>query len=181
MTFSLRTAVPGDEHALALVGQATFLETFAGILEGADVVAHCRDQHAAARYAAGLRRRSATLGIAEVPPGGAPVGYFWLDAAQLPVADPRDTDVELKRIYVLSRFHGTGIGAGLLVAALAAARTRAAGRMLLGVYAGNERARAFYTRHGFRQVAERRFQVGHRSYDDAVLALEFEGVARPTA
>jgi ribosomal protein S18 acetylase RimI-like enzyme len=43
--------------------------------------------------------------------------------------------------------------------------------MLLGVYAANERARAFYARPGFRQVADRRSRVGHRSYDDAVLAL----------
>jgi GNAT superfamily N-acetyltransferase len=172
MPYSLRAAVPGDEHALALVGQATFLETFAGVLDGADVVAHCRDQHAAARYAEWLRRPSAALGLAEAQPGGAPIGYFWLDAAQLPVPDPRDTDVELKRIYVLGRFHGTGTGAGLMAAALAAARARGARRMLLGVYAANERARGFYARQGFRQVADRRFRVGRRSYDDAVLALE---------
>ena len=94
------------------------------VLDGADVVAHCRDQHAAGRYAEWLRRPSAALGLAEAQPGGAPIGYFWLDAAQLPVPDPRDTDVELTRIDVLGRFHGTGTGAGLMAAALAAARAR---------------------------------------------------------
>lgn len=31
---SIRRARAGDEEALALVGQATFLETFAGVLDG---------------------------------------------------------------------------------------------------------------------------------------------------
>ena len=45
---ALRCCVPGDEEALALVGAATFLETFAGLLTGPDILAHCRVQHAAA-------------------------------------------------------------------------------------------------------------------------------------
>jgi predicted N-acetyltransferase YhbS len=31
---------------------------------------------------------------------------------------------------------------------------------------------AFYARNGFRQVGERRFQVGGNSYGDAILALD---------
>lgn len=42
MTPSIRPAAAGDAGALALVAQATFLETFAGVLEGHDVVAHSR-------------------------------------------------------------------------------------------------------------------------------------------
>jgi ribosomal protein S18 acetylase RimI-like enzyme len=82
------------------------------------------------------------------------------------------TDIELKRIYVLSRFHGSGIGAALLQTAIEASRSSGASRILLGVYAGNDRARQFYRRHGFRQVATRQFTVGGRDYDDTVLALD---------
>ena len=32
MSITIRPCVPGDEAALALVGQATFLETYAGVL-----------------------------------------------------------------------------------------------------------------------------------------------------
>ena len=42
---TIRPCGKGDEQALALVGQATFLEAFAGILDGADVIAHCQRQH----------------------------------------------------------------------------------------------------------------------------------------
>lgn len=170
--FRLRVAAPGDEHALALVGQATFLETFAGVIEGADIVAHCRAQHAAERYAEWLGQRAAYACLAEVEPGGAPIGYALIAEPRLPVADSRPTDIELKRIYVLSRYHGTGVGAALMDDAIETARARGHTRLLLGVYAGNERALSFYARRGFARVAERRFLVGRNEYEDIVHALE---------
>jgi ribosomal protein S18 acetylase RimI-like enzyme len=168
----IRQATTSDADALALVAKATFLETFAGVLEGADIVAHCADEHTATRYTAWLATPDAALWLAEIAPGAAPVGYALLSRPDLPVADPRPTDYELKRIYVLSRFHGTGVGGALLEAVSAAAKARGGKRLLLGVYAGNARALAFYGRQGFRAVAERQFQVGARTYDDRVLALE---------
>ena len=47
---AIRRASSADDAALAVVGQATFLETFAGVLDGAAIVAHCREAHSAARY-----------------------------------------------------------------------------------------------------------------------------------
>jgi diamine N-acetyltransferase len=79
-------------------------------------------------------------------------------------------DVELKRIYVLSRFHGTGVGAALMSAATSGAG--AASRLLLGVYAGNARAIAFYTKNGFEPIGQRKFDVGGTLYDDVVLGRQ---------
>jgi hypothetical protein len=107
---SLRLCVRGDEDALALVGQATFLETFAGVLDGPDILAHCRAQHAPPFYAAWLARRPGFLWLAETDVGRAPIGYLGLDEPDLPVPDPTPADIELKRIYVLSRFYGGGVG-----------------------------------------------------------------------
>ena len=169
---SIRPATAGDAAALALVAKATFLETFAGVLEGHDVVAHCEREHTEARYAAWLARADARLWLAEVEPGAAPVGYALNGAPDLPVPDPRSGDRELKRIYILGRFQGTGLGRALLAAACDGARASGGTRLLLGVYAGNARALAFYARQGFRHVASRQFRVGNRTYDDRVLALE---------
>ena len=88
------------------------------------------------------------------------------------LADLRTDDLELKRIYLLSRFHGGGTGRRLMQHAVDEARSRGAGRLLLGVYAGNERALAFYARCGYVRVGERRFQVGANTYEDAILALD---------
>lgn len=83
-------------------------------------------------------------------------------------------DIELKRIYLLSRWHGTGAGRALMQAAIAHARACGAPNLLLGVYQGNDRAVAFYRRAGFETVGTRRFQVGEGVYDDLVMALPLE-------
>jgi GNAT superfamily N-acetyltransferase len=56
-------------------------------------------------------------------------------------------DALLDELYAEPR--GTGIGSGLIEAAIQAARTRGASRIFLETERGNERARALYTRHGF--------------------------------
>jgi hypothetical protein len=38
MEFSTRLCKPGDEQALSLVGQATILETYAGLSDGDDLI-----------------------------------------------------------------------------------------------------------------------------------------------
>ncbi len=43
---SIRRCKPNDEGALSLVGQSTFLETFADVISGEDILEHCMHQHA---------------------------------------------------------------------------------------------------------------------------------------
>ncbi len=167
MDWQLRKATKGDTGRLALIGAATFLETFAGILDGGAIVLHCRKEHSEDAYIRYLERGAAWL--AETAQGGAPVGFALLGAVDLPGSSP-EGDIELKRIYALSRFHGTGIGMELLGRGIKCARSQRAKRLLLGVYAGNKRAIAFYRKHGFNQIATRQFLVDDRKYDDIVFA-----------
>ena len=164
----IHPAEPADADALALVGAATFLETFAGILDGAAILAHCAGVHTAERYAAYLHG-GARAWLATAEQGGAPIGYALMTVPDLPGGDAA-TDLELKRIYGLSRFHGSGLGQALMEAAVAAAAGAGAVRLLLGVYRGNARALGFYRKHGFEVIGERQFRVGARDYDDWVLA-----------
>ncbi len=169
VSIKVRPCVPGDASALALVGQATFLESYATELPGADIVAHCAAEHAPARYAGWLANPAVHLWIAEHAQTGAPVGYAVVSIPDLP-APFGPPDLELKRIYLLSRFHGGGIGARLMAAAVETARASGAPRLLLGVYRSNTTAIAFYTRQEFTVAGERKFQVGVNAYDDLVLA-----------
>ena len=171
----IRLCEPGDEDALALVGQATFLETFAGILPGSDIVTHCRGQHAPSVYRSWLDS-GARVWLAEADPSGAPLGYLVLAPASLPVESPSDRDLEIKRVYLLHQFHGRGIGKQLMVEAELHARQAGARRLLLGVYSRNDRAIEFYERFGFRRIGTRRFRVGEHDYDDLVLSMELSAV-----
>jgi ribosomal protein S18 acetylase RimI-like enzyme len=167
---SIRRARIGDEDALALVGQATFLETFSGVLDGAAIVDHCRAAHSSAQYRQWLEDASYRVWVAEVAPGNAPVGYLVVAPPDLPLADA-SRDLELKRIYLLRRYHGGGTGKRLLAQAVEHARSVGAARLLLGVYAGNEAAIGFYRHQGFGNLTSRKFNVGGRAYDDHVLSL----------
>ena len=161
----IREATARDADTLALIGSATFLDAFAGVLERDAIVKHCAGQHSAEAYRAYLAVGCEAL-LVEMSPGHAPIGFTLVGPPDLDAA--RDGDVELKRIYTLSRFHGSGLGADLLDAVV----TRAAGfeRLLLGVYAQNHRALAFYRKHGFESIGTRKFEVGGNLYDDEVLA-----------
>lgn len=168
---SIRRCAPGDERRLSLVAQAAFLEAFAGTLPAPDLLAHCERQHSVEKYAAYLRDPASVVWIAEVAPGGAPVGYLVLTTPDLPLPDLTSRDAEVKRVYLLNRFQGAGIGRQLMRTAEAHAKTESRRRLLLGVYSGNADAIAFYEKLGYRKVGTRRFNVGDNTYDDLVMAL----------
>ncbi|HWZ50418.1 MAG TPA: GNAT family N-acetyltransferase [Granulicella sp.] len=166
---ALRQCTIDDVPTLALIGAATFLESFAGVLDGASIVAHCHKQHSAEVYAKYLAEPESRAWIALADPGEAPLGYTLLTAPDLPLDDLSPSDIELKRIYLFSRFQRSGLGKTLLDGALDAARAMGKKRLLLGVHAENNKALAFYRKNGFEQVGVRTFQVGASVFNDLVL------------
>ncbi len=176
MGWTIRQATSLDADRLALIGSATFLETFAGVLEGSAIVLHCEREHSRIAYERYLLA-GYLLWLAETNVGQAPIGFSLLGKTDLPGSASDGSDIELKRIYTLSRFHGNGLGAALMQQAVAHATDHGFHRLLLGVYAGNDRARAFYAKSGFDKIADRRFRVGDREYEDVVLARQ---IARQT-
>ena len=187
---ALRRATESDADALALVGAATFLEAFTWMLPGADIVAHCRAQHTAEAYRGYLAKPETRILLAEAVPGGAPVGYAMLAAPELPTFAVRATDIELKRIYVFTRFRSSAVqviafsqataqleaipglrtGQALMNAAVDEARAMGCNRLLLGTHAGNLQAIAFYRRNGFEDAGTRTFQVGSQVCCDLIMA-----------
>ncbi len=164
-SWRLREVVAADSDALALVGAATFLDAFAGTLDKDAIVAHCKREHSRTAYETYLAD-GCRAWLAEHEQGGAPVGFAMTGSPSLACAQPRD--LELKRIYILSRYHGLGLGAALMQAVIAASQDFQ--RLILGVYAENNRAIAFYRKQAFEPVGTRQFDVGGTLYDDVVLA-----------
>jgi ribosomal protein S18 acetylase RimI-like enzyme len=173
---TIREATLQDAAALALLGAATMLETYAELITGPDIVAHCRNRHSEAFYADWLATPRITIWIAETP-SRAPVGYLVLMPATLPDIDPHPADLEVQRIYVLSRYHASGLGRALIARAIEAAREAGTRQLVLGVLKVNDRAIAFYRRQGFTQIGTRTFQVGASVFDDFVFGRMLEPVA----
>ncbi len=167
----IRTAGAEDADALALLGQATFLEAYAGTLPREDITQHCAQQHSVARYRAWLLDPATRIWIAEAEHGGAPVGYLVLGVPNLPLSDLDPRDREIRRIYLLHRFQGSGLGRRLMDEARELASAERAPRLLLGVYSRNLAALAFYQKLGYRAVGRRTFHVGAHDYEDLIVAL----------
>jgi ribosomal protein S18 acetylase RimI-like enzyme len=171
-TIELRECTVADASTLALIGAATLLESFAGLVPGDALVAHCLKSHIPAAYSALLEQPKTRAWLAEAPPGRAPVGYAILTAPDFPSGIAQDGDLELRRIYSFSRFHGGGTGRRMMDLAIAGARQQHAPRLLLGVHPENKRAIAFYRKNGFVQIGLRKFPVGSSLIEDPVFALK---------
>ncbi|MCP3733610.1 GNAT family N-acetyltransferase [Sphingomonas sp. RP10(2022)] len=165
----LRRASQRDAPAVALVAGASFLATFAGILDGADIVAHVAKNSSVDRFAHWADDPASIVTIAEHAEGGAPIGYTLLTTPDLPI-ETGEGDTELRRIYTLPLAQGIGLGQALMTQAIADARTMGKTRLLLGVYAGNTRARGFYERQGFTIAGKRQYLVGSTLCDDLIYA-----------
>ncbi len=171
----IRQCGPEDAATLSLVGQATFLESFAGILPGQDVLLHCAKQHAVEKYAAWLWDPASAIWLVEIEPKQAPVGYLVMGAPDLPLMELAPTDVEIKRIYLFHRFQGAGLGQRLMEQARTHAAAKNFRRILLGVYAHNREAIQFYEKLGYRPVGQRTFKIGEKVCDDLIMGLNLKG------
>jgi len=169
--FTLRQCSSGDAQRLSLVGGASFLEAFADVLDGNDILAHYTKNHSPEMYAKYLAMPTGRVAIAEVPPGAGPVGYIICCEPDLPI-ELSPQDYELRRIYLLHRFQCLGIGKALMDQAIQYARELGRTRLLLGVYGKNHAAIRFYEKAGFNQIGERNFTVGSTTHHDAVMARQ---------
>ena len=180
-TVTLRPATPADAPALALVGGATFLEAFTWMLPGSDIVAHCAKHHTAAAYEGYLAKPNTRVTLATAGSFAddlSAVGYTLLSDPELPTINILSGDIELKRIYLLSRFRAVPVmghpgirpAQALLDTAITDALALGRTRLLLGVNDGNQRALNFYYRNGFIEAGTRTFQVGSLTCSDLILA-----------
>ena len=171
VSLHIRECTAADAYTLATVGAATLLEAFAGFLPGDSLLAHCRKNHVPEAYTSFFAQPETRAWLAEVSPAAAPVGYALLTAPEFPAALIAPGDLELRRIYLFSRFHGTGAARRMMELAIATARREKAPHLLLGVHPANHRALAFYRKSGFVQIGIRHFEVGFSRFEDPVFSL----------
>jgi len=98
----------------------------------------------------------------DAPPGGdsatsLKLGLVLPEGTLAALADvafgyPEATDAYIGLMLVGTRWRGQGLGSRMLDHIIAASRARGATRLLIAVLEANPRGRAFWQRHGFREV-----------------------------
>jgi ribosomal protein S18 acetylase RimI-like enzyme len=160
-----RDADPQDAEQLVNVFHRGFCDTFAHLYDPRDLAAflaehtpdHWREQLEDPRFAIRIAQSDDEI-----------CGFIKLGPLKLPVADA-DGPIELRQLYVLKAWHGSGIAAELMDWSIAEARRRGARQMFLSVYTNNPRARRFYERAGFEGVGHYHFMVGNHADEDVIM------------
>jgi GNAT superfamily N-acetyltransferase len=98
--------------------------------------------------------------------GGTPIGFCKVSSLKLPAPDPAPGAMELRQLYIYKPWQGLGIADVLTEWAKDTARARGAPELWLSVFTENPRARRFYARHGFEEVAPYHFMVGDQADED---------------
>ncbi|HUQ12356.1 MAG TPA: GNAT family N-acetyltransferase [Steroidobacteraceae bacterium] len=153
---------------LAEFGARTFYESFAADNTEEDMRRHLESAWSPDKQLAELRNPDIdTLILTD--DGGRWLGFAQLRANKISDGVPAQGSVELWRFYVDKPFHGKGVASGLMNRAKQRATHRGATSMWLGVWERNERAKAFYAKHGFRKVGAQVFVVGSDPQTDDVM------------
>jgi len=164
----IRRAVPDDAVAFAEFGARTFFETF-----GADNTEEDMRLHVASAWSPDLQRAeildSSIDTLLARDERGNLAAFAQLQAAHGPAGVSAVSPIELKRFYVDTPWQGRGLAAVLMHAVIEQALDRGGRELWLGVWERNERAQAFYRKHGFRRVGTQTFVVGTDPQTDHVM------------
>ncbi|PFG29177.1 GNAT family N-acetyltransferase [Paramicrobacterium agarici] len=169
---AVRRATLNDAENISTLAVETFGLACPPDMAQTDIEAFCRDNLSPARFEAHLSDPTRMLLVVE--DAGMIAGYTLLIDA--PPSDPLVDEavtarpaVELNKVYVRSRSHGSGQAGTLMRATLETAVGHGARGVWLGVNQLNARAVRFYEKSGFTVVGTRRFKVGARWCDDFVM------------
>jgi ribosomal protein S18 acetylase RimI-like enzyme len=161
---------------LAALGSQTFSETFAADNTPEDMAAFLAETYGPEIQLSELQQPRYTFLLAEMQ--GELVGFakLWRDSPLgLAAGEQAPGRLEIKQLYVVEDWIGTGLGAALMRRILDLAQAENCTAILLGVWERNERAKAFYQRFGFREVGELAFTLGTDVQRDLILRKGLAG------
>lgn len=164
----LKRATPELAAQLAEFGARTFVESFAADNTEEDMRQHLESAWGAQKQLDELRNPDIDT-LVLVDDAERWLGFAQLRAYQVSDGVPQHGSIELWRFYVDKPFHGRGVAAVLMDGAKERARSRGATSLWLGVWERNERAKAFYAKHGFSKVGSHVFVVGSDPQTDHVM------------
>jgi ribosomal protein S18 acetylase RimI-like enzyme len=167
MTIRYRKAAAVDAERLVALFHDCFRDTFGHMYQPEDLATflaghtpvHWRDQLESGEFVVRL-----------VEEGDELAGFIKLGPLRLPV-EAQGQAVELRQLYVLGPWQGSGAARALMDWGMAAARRRGADELYLSVFTGNHRARRFYARYGFEEVGPYAFMVGNQADEDLIMRL----------
>ncbi len=145
----IRHTRPGDAEAVAALVRASWKQTYEPLMGAQKAVRSSGERDGPDVFRGELDRDGLVSFVAEQD-DGAIVGHAMAHEAD-------DGTFWLARLHVAPKYHRGGVAAELLIACIAASEGHPS--LALEVVEGNDRAVAFYRKHGF-EVTERKGACG---------------------
>ena len=150
--YSIRRARPADADHLAVLGPATFRETFGNEFPSPAIDARMAVIYAPDRLRMDLADPAQAWFMALA--GEEPIGFLALGCGSAPDCVAGSRPMELSRLYLRVDWHGRGPAFALMQAGLDEAAARGVGTLWLQAWERNPKALAFYRAHGFRRAGD---------------------------
>lgn len=158
MATRIRRATPADAALLSSLAAQTFTEAFGHLYPEQDLRDFLAESYSVERQRVILSTPGYAVWLLEHE--GVAVGHAAAGPCGLPHPDVQPGDGELKRLYVLAAFQGSGWGSRLFEVALDWLLADGPRTLWVGVWSENFGAQRFYARHGFEQAGTHEFPVG---------------------
>jgi ribosomal protein S18 acetylase RimI-like enzyme len=149
MEITIRRITNDDAAALSAIAKQTFYDTFSGTCTEADMKGFLEEYYSDEQIKKELSNANDFYFFAEV--GGIPVGYIrFMEEYRNFSLMAQWQAMELKRIYVLTAYHGMGIAQKLMDFVIDYCIQENYEVLWLGVWENNIRAQKFYEKYGFK-------------------------------
>lgn len=147
---TIRKATSVDAFDLADLASVTYAETFAKEYPPGKLEQFLSENFAVEIIRKELNDENVLYLVAEE--NSNPVGYAKLVQKSAPSDIALHEPIELERLYILKNWHGSGLANRFMNICIAEAQLLASKTLWLAVWEHNNRAKAFYSREGFREV-----------------------------
>lgn len=154
----IRLASPEDAKLISALGIVTFYEAYYEQDTPQDMAEYLNESFSVDRIDGEFLDPNTCFYIAYRE--GKAVGYAKLISGSRTDCVTGKDPIELKRIYLVERVWGTGIGEMLLRHCIEHARKGGHDTLWLGVWQENARGQRFYAKHGFTKVGTITFPYG---------------------
>lgn len=158
-----------DAAELADFAARTFAETFSADNNPSDLQSHLTANYGLEQQAAELADPLVITILARS--NDELVAFAQVRKSTAPTCVTQESPIELHRLYVDRRLHGSGLAQQLMEAVLQAAHEFGASHIWLGVWERNPRAIAYYKKAGFIDIGSTIYCVGPDRQTDRVLAV----------
>jgi len=166
MSPNIRLARPGDIPALIDLAAETFLDSFGDYHTSENCQLFIKASHNAKVYGAAIKSQAEYVLIAEDK--SELIAYLYSKPTSLPVPAKLSQAHELSKIYTRRSMQSCGIGERLLKMWEHWAKGENFKDLVLGVWSENEKAQAFYIRHGYSKISSHKLKVGDTEDTDYI-------------